>query len=173
MIRPVFLIIFLIVGLLFTVGYSFLPIITFTNTVSNNNINASVYINKLEVDVEGKSNTVNYSDLNINSNYKSILQYLYYGCILSSCLIGVGIILSYLRMKLFSKILFILIQMFISSFVSIILFIYYSTSFLENLLSIPNGIKQNLNQSFGNGGILIIVSYVILFINYIFYSFIG
>ena len=74
MIRPVFLIIFLIVGLLFTVGYSFLPIITFTNTVSNNNINASVYINKLEVDVEGKSNTVNYSDLNINSNYKSELD---------------------------------------------------------------------------------------------------
>jgi hypothetical protein len=180
MLRIIFLIIFLIAGILFTIGYSLLPLIIFTDKVPNNTINSTVYINKLETDNKdnGKTSTTNYSDLNINSNYKLILQYLYYGCIISSCLIGGGIILSYLRMKLFSKILFILVQIFMSTFVSIILFLYYSSSFLENLISssvsyLPRGISHNINASLANGGILIIASYIIIFVNYIIYSFIG
>ena len=180
MLRIIFLIIFLITGILFTISYSFLPLITFTDKVSNNNISSTIYINKLETDNKntGKTNTTNYSDLNINSTYKSILQYLYYGCIISSCLIGGGIILSYLRMKFFSKILFILVKIFMTTFVGIILFIYYSSSFLENLISsslpyLPQGSSHNIKSSFGNGGILIIISYIIMVVNYIIYSFIG
>jgi hypothetical protein len=178
MLRIVFLILFLITGILFTIAYSLLPLITFSGSVINNNINATVYINKLEIETMGTSSTTNYSDLNINSTYKSILHYLYYGCIISSCLIAGGIILSYLRMKFFSKILFILVQIFISTFVGIILFLYYSPSFLENLISsilnnLPIDIKNNLKASFGTGSILIIVSYIIMVVNYVIYSFIG
>jgi hypothetical protein len=178
MFRLVFLVIFLIIGVLFTIGYSLLPLISFAGSVIEYNINANVYINRLEVDIEGKSSTLNYSDLNIDSTYKLILQYLYYGCIISSCLIGGGIVLSYLRMKLFSKILFILVQIFMLTFVVIILFIYYSPSFLESLISagfsyLPINIKHNLQASFSSGGILIIVSYIVMFVNYILYSFMG
>jgi hypothetical protein len=178
MLRIVFLIVFLIAGILFTIGYSLLPLLTINGKVSNNNINATVYINKLETDTNGKTNTSTYSDLDIDSTYKSLLNYLYYGCIISSCLIAGGIILSYLRMKFFSKILFILVKLFMTTFIGIILFIYYSSSFLENLISsslpyLPADISQNLNTSFGTGSILIIVAYVIMVVNYIIYNFIG
>ena len=177
MIRPVFLGIFIIVVILFTIGYSLLPLITGTETINQFTFDAAIYVNKLEITDSSKTTTTyNYSDLDISSSYKTMLEYLYYGCIMSSCLIGGGIIVSYLKMKLISKILFILVQIFMTTFVSIILFMYYSTSFLKNLTAsslpyMPKGFE--LTMSFGSGGILVIVAYVIMVVNFILYSFIG
>ena len=179
MFRLLFLIIFLIIGVLFTLAYSLFPMMTFTDRISklNININGEVYINKLILSSNGEKTSINYSDLNIDSTYKMILQYLYYGCIISSCLICGGIILSHLRMKFFSKILFILAKLFMITFTGIIIFIVYSHDFIENLISsslpLPQGFKNYVSTSYGTGGILLIVALILFMINYTIYSFIG
>jgi hypothetical protein len=194
--RLIFLIIFLIIGILFTVGYNFFPIINFKSDTLNGNI----FINKLEltqiIPITRISNatipnatipnapanenttttitattTTNFSDLNIDSNYRIALQYLYYGCIITSCLIGGGIIFSYLRMKFISKILFILAQTFMTTFMGILTFMFYSSSMIENIIPVKD--YQNLNKSYGSGGILMILATAIMIVNYIIYSFIG
>lgn len=175
-IRLIFLIIFLIIGILFTVGYYFYPIINF----KSNFYNGVIYINKLVItnNVLKTENTFNYDELNIDSKYKMILKYIYYGCIATSCLIGVGIILSYLRMKFISKILFILAQIFMIIFVGLFAFIYYASSFIDRFIPSINDITipeehKKITTSYSSGGILIIVSSIIMLINYILYSFIG
>ena len=191
--RLIFLIIFLIIGVLFTVGYNFFPLINFKNELYK----GKIYIDKIEltsqnvsikesnVSVPSSTNvptnntiTYKYSNLPINNSYKMVLNYLYYGCIITSCLIGSGIVLSYLQMKFFSKILFILAQTFMTTFVGIIIFMYYSSSFIKSLIpygnsnAIPEEYK-NVKPSYDSGSILIILSSIMMFVNYIVYSFIG
>ena len=174
--RLLFLILFLIIAILFTVGYNFFPLINFKSKLYE----GVVYINKLVItdNLSNTKTTSNYDELTIDSNYKMILKYLYYGCIATSCLIAGGIILSYLRMKFISKILFILAQIFMSTFVGLIVFMYYSSSFIDSFIPNINGVDipeeyKNITTSYGSGGILIIVSSILMIINYILYSFIG
>jgi len=191
--RLIFLIIFLIIGVLFTVGYNFFSLINFKNELYK----GKIYIDKIEltsqnvsikesnVSVPSSTNvptnntiTYKYSNLPINNSYKMVLNYLYYGCIITSCLIGSGIVLSYLQMKFFSKILFILAQTFMTTFVGIIIFMYYSSSFIKSLIpygnsnAIPEEYK-NVKPSYDSGSILIILSSIMMIVNYIVYSFIG
>ena len=191
--RLIFLILFLIIGVLFTVGYNFFPLINFKNELYK----GKIYIDKIEltsqnvsikesnVSVPSSTNvptnntiTYKYSNLPINNSYKMVLNYLYYGCIITSCLIGSGIVLSYLQMKFFSKILFILAQTFMTTFVGIIIFMYYSSSFIKSLIpygnsnAIPEEYK-NVKPSYDSGSILIILSSIMMIVNYIVYSFIG
>ena len=191
--RLIFLIIFLIISVLFTVGYNFFPLINFKNELYK----GKIYIDKIEltsqnvsikesnVSVPSSTNaptnntiTYKYSNLPINNSYKMVLNYLYYGCIITSCLIGSGIVLSYLQMKFFSKILFILAQTFMTTFVGIIIFMYYSSSFIKSLIpygnsnAIPEEYK-NVKPSYDSGSILIILSSIMMIVNYIVYSFIG
>ena len=99
----------------------------------------------------------------------------------TSCLIGVAIILSYIRMKFISKILFIIAQTFMSTFVGLIVFIYYSSSFIQNLIPIPDTIQGfqipteyiEISTSYGTGGLLLIISSAAMIVLYIIYSFIG
>ena len=177
--RLIFLILFLIIGILFTVGYNFFSIINVENKLHA----SEIYINKIKRIDKSTNETSfeNYNELNIDNNYKNILKYLYYGCIITSCLIGVGIIFSYLRMKFISKILFIVAQTFMTTFVGLILFMYYSSSFIENLIPFPKTIQgfqipeeyKKISTSYGNGGLLIIISTVVMMVVYILYSFIG
>ena len=191
--RLIFIIIFLIIGVLFTVGYNFFPLINFKNELYK----GKIYIDKIEltsqnvsikesnVSVPSSTNvptnntiTYKYSNLPINNSYKMVLNYLYYGCIITSCLIGSGSVLSYLQMKFFSKILFILAQTFMTTFVGIIIFMYYSSSFIKSLIpygnsnAIPEEYK-NVKPSYDSGSILIILSSIMMIVNYIVYSFIG
>jgi hypothetical protein len=180
---------------MFTVGYYFLPILN----IKNNNINASFYIDKLVYSIKTNANTVPdltidqsknqtantqsgsiaYKDINMDSKYKMIFEYLYYGCIITSCFIIIGIIVSYLRLKLVSKILFILAQTFMTTFVGIIVFIYYS-DMVTKMLPINNMINKvvpdfynNIVKSYESGGILMIIASAGMVVNYILYSFIG
>jgi len=176
--RLLFLILFLIICILFTAGYYLLPIINF----ENNLYKGIIYINKINIS-DNTSDTklsFKYDESNIDSNYKMILKYLYYGCIVTSCLIIVAIIFSYLRMKFISKILFILSQTFMTTFVGLIVFMYYSSSFIKNIIPIAQS-KQDMipeeyrdvSTSYGSGGILMIISTIAMIINFILYSFIG
>ena len=93
--RLIFLILFLIIGILFTLGYNLFSIINFKNKLYN----GEIFIDNMNIIDTETNETTNYkyNDLDINSNYKLILTYLYYGCIVTSCLIGAGIVFSYLR----------------------------------------------------------------------------
>ena len=192
--RLIFLIIFLIIGALFASGSLLLPILT----IKNDYIENDIYINKIESKIiltpeeqlllsQNKmkidiNTTSYYKDLNIDSKFKMALEYLYYGCIITSCLIGGGIIFAYLRMKFISKILFILAQTFMTTFVTIIVILYYSSSFSDNIIQslLPQNIPQqflvkfkNLKTAYGSGGMLIIISSIMMIVNYLIYSFIG
>ena len=65
-----------------------------------------------------------------------------------------------------------------TTFVGIILFMYYSSSFMKKIIpqfesaSIPEEYKE-INTSYGNGGLLLIISSAAMTIIYILYSFIG
>ena len=175
-IRLIFLILFLLIGVLFTLGYNLFSIINFKSKLYN----GEIFIDNMNIiDTETNENTnYKYNDLPIDSKYKTILTLVYYSCILTSCLIGAGIVFSYLRMKFISKILFILSQIFMTTFVGFILFMYYSSSFIKKLLpqlesaSVPEEYKE-INTSYGNGGLLLIISSAAMTIIYILYSFIG
>ena len=193
-VRLIFLIIFLLIGGLFTAGYFLLPILNIKNDKMDNDIYIDKINSKILLTTEEQkllemkkinintNNTIYYKDLNIDSKYKTIFEYLYYGCIGTSCLIGGGIILSYFQMKFISKILFILAETFMTTFVSLILFLYYSSSFTGNIIQslLPQGIPieflnefKNNKTSYSTGGILIIISSVFMIVNYILYSFLG
>ena len=174
--RLLFLILFLIIDILFTVGYNFFPLINF----KSNLYKGVIFINKLVMtdNLTNTKTTSNYDELTIDSNYKMILKYLYYGCIATSCLIAGGIVLSYLGMKFISKILFILAQTFMTTFVGLIVFMYYSSSFIDSFIPSIKGMDipeeyKNITTSYGSGGMLMMVSSIMMIINYILYSFIG
>jgi len=177
--RLLFLILFLLIGILFTLGYNLFSIINFKNKLYN----VEIFIDNMNINNTQTNETINYkyNDLTIDNSYKIILTYLYYICIATSCLIGGGIIVSYLRMKFISKILFILAQIFMSTCVGVILFIYYSSSFIENIIPSPDIIQgvqipqeyKKISASYGTGGLLLIISYVAMIVIYILYLFIG
>ena len=177
--RLIFLTLFLAIGVLFTLGYNLFSIINFKNKLYK----GELFIDNINLTTIETNKTTNYKydSLDIDSTYKNILTYLYYGCIITSCLIGGGIIVSYLRMKFISKILFIIAQTFMSTIVGLILFMYYSSSFIENLIPFPKTIQgfqipeeyKKISTSYGNGGLLIIISTVVMMVVYILYSFIG
>jgi len=179
LLRLAFLLLFLLIGVLFTLGYSLFSIINIKNKLYN----GEIYINKIKLTKTETNETVNYNydELNIDSIYKNILLYLYYVCIGTTCLIAIAIILSYIRMKFISKILFIIAQTFMSTFVGLIVFIYYSSSFIQNLIPIPDTIQGfqipteyiEISTSYGTGGLLLIISSAAMIVLYIIYSFIG
>jgi len=174
--RIVFLTLILLIGVLFTLGYSLFSIINFKSKL----FNAEIFIDNINITFVEINETINYkySDLDINSNYKLILSCLYYGCIVTSCFIAAGIIVSYLRMKFISKILFIIAQIFMTTLAAIIVFIYYSSSFIKSILpnyteiTIPED-YNDINTSYGTGGLLLIISSLAMIVIYCIYSFIG
>ena len=172
MFRPLFLIIFLIIGVLFTLGYTQFPLMHIKTLLTD----ATIYTDRIEtVEVNGEHRFAN----TVNDTYKQYFQYLYISSIITTCLIGGGIIVSYLRMKFISKILFILAKLFMILFSSSILMLYYS-SYIENniVTELPDGIQipneyKNITKTYGTGAILIMLATSIMIVNYILYCFIG
>jgi hypothetical protein len=151
-------ILFFIICLIFTIGYSLYPIIN----IKNNSINSYCYINKVVIDTPIGSFIKYYNDLNIDNKYKILLQYMYVSCIIVSCLIICGIVSSYLFIPLISKIIFALVQLFILSYSGILLYLYYS-KFIQN--TIPSSENITLVKSYGLGGFLFHISTVLIIIN--------
>ena len=154
-------IIFFIIFILFTIGYSMYPIINIKNNISN----ADCYINRVIIDTPIGSLTKYYNDLNIDNKYKTLLQYAHVSCIIISCLIICGILASYLFAPSISKIIFVLVQLFIFSYSGIILYIYYS-HFITNI--IPASENSNISKSYGRGGLLFHIATILMIITRIF-----
>ena len=181
MFKPICLIIFTIIGILFTVGYAALPLIASqvnlpSPTGSNFNANITLYINNFTVILDDANNTysnINYNDLSSISGITNLLfKSLMYFCIAITCLLAIGIVIAIFGLKIFSKILFLiaLILMCIV-FILIILIITKSSAVqdLTNYFSAGGNSSINLKS----GGILITLSTGLMFINYLVYAFLG
>ena len=106
-----------------------------------------------------------YNDLNIDNKYKTLLQYVFTSCIIISSLIICGILASYLFVPIISKIIFIVVQLFILSYSGILLYLYYS-NFIQN--TIPSNEDNNITKSYGRGGFLFHIASILMILNRIF-----
>ena len=159
--KHAFNIVFFIIFILFTIGYLFYPIINIKNDTSN----AYCYINRVLIDTPEGSVINYYNDLNIDNKYKRLLQYAFASCIIISCLIICGIVASYFFVPLISKIIFLLVQLFILSYSGILLYLYYS-NFIKN--TIPANENSNIIKSYGLGGLLFHISTILMILNRLF-----
>lgn len=186
------ILIFIVILVVFTVGYSTQPLLNVTVDItvkipSVPNITKStetipviviykylLYMDKL---INNNDNTtINYKDVNSTLNtISNIVKYAFIG--VSVC-IGLVIILSLIGLKFVSYIplLLALTSMII---ISIILIIIYSTNFIIDI--IKNYISSqstfinisNTKINYDKGSIMIGISTVLLFVNYILYMLLG
>ena len=186
------ILIFIVILVVFTVGYSTQPLLNVTADITVNiptvpNITKStetipvivsykylLYMDKL---INNNDNTtINYKDVNSTLNtISNIVKYIFIG--ISVC-IGLVIILSLIGLKFVSYIplLLALTSMII---ISIILIIIYSTNFIIDI--IKNYISSqstfinisNTKINYDKGSIMIGISTVLLFVNYILYMLLG
>ena len=193
LIKNICIVIYIIVVILFTVGYASQPLI-----MSDNKPLTLFNITSLS-DIKNTYTDSNYD--NIDSNVKIALMSEYYLCIAITVLLSFGIICAFFKsfaFKVSSKILFIisLILMCIAFVILQILVIIYSlidnvnnnvnnnTNNVNNNINInnattdinneriPSEIKININveTSNGTGYYLILVSTILMSINYIIYT---
>ena len=186
------ILIFIVILVVFTVGYSTQPLLNVTADIIVNiptvpNITKStetipvivsykylLYMDKL---INNNDNTtINYKDVNSTLNtISNIVKYIFIG--VSVC-IGLVIILSLIGLKFVSYIplMLALTSMII---ISIILIIIYSTNFIIDI--IKNYISSqstfinisNTKINYDKGSIMIGISTVLLFVNYILYMLLG
>jgi hypothetical protein len=154
-------IVFFIIFIVFTLGYSLYPLIN----IKNDNSIVECYINRVSINTSSGSATTYYNDLNIDNKYKILLQYFFSSCIIISSLIICGIIASYLFVPIISKIIFILVQVFILSYSGILLYLYYS-NFIKN--TIPSNENNNISKSYGHGGLLFHIASILMILNRLF-----
>jgi hypothetical protein len=139
--KQIFLIIFIIIDILFTVGYASQSIISSSNSYYTKALNES-----------------------------KIFITVFYLCIIITILLSVGIILSYVNFKLTSKIILLL-----TLIIMIITFIIIQVAIVGNsIINIAESKTVGMPEtSNGTGYYLILVSTILMFINYILYLFLG
>ena len=174
LVKNICLIIFIIINIIFTVGYAALPIITShnnlpkeTGTISYNNI---FYINNYNTIIDGVKSSTKYSDLTIGGTVDIVFKTLLYSCIAITCLIVIGIIIALLGLKFISKLIFLLALILMIVVVSIILLIVTKNSSVKEITDYFFSIG-NPTMSYDSGAILIIISTAGMFINYLIYTF--
>jgi hypothetical protein len=180
LIKNICLILFTIIGILFTVGYSALPIISSkinipSPTGSSISTNTTLYINSFTTfinDVEGTYANIQYSDITNGGLFNIIFKTVMYSCVAITCLIILGLILAIFGLKFISKIIFLLaLILMIIVFIVIVLIINKSSAVKDIINYFSAG--QNSNINFKSGGILITLSTGLMFVNYIIYSFLA
>ena len=90
--KQICLVIYLIITVLFTVGYATLPLLT-NNVADISNIGKDI-------------TTITKSNNNVSSYNKALLQFVFYSCISITVLLCIGILLGFIDIKFISKIVF-------------------------------------------------------------------
>ncbi len=184
-IKQICLVIYLIITILFTVGYASQPIIetsqltrTPTSATADGSapskVSSSFYLGKVSNIISNAQNTYSsdndYSSMSYNMNV--LFQSLLYTCIAITILLVGGVLLGYFGLKFISKIVFL-----ITMILMIIVFIIIQTfiladSFISNINN--NGASWNsvssISTSNGAGYYLILTSTVLMIITYLIYA---
>jgi len=164
------IIIFIIITILFTVGYSNQPVIT--------NNNEPLVLTDLS-SISDISNTYKKYD-NLSDNVKMALISIYYICISVTVLLSLGIICAMLKIpfcKLISKILFTLALILMIILFIILQILISSNSLTGSNKSVTNDNKLDIKTApsissikNGSGYYLIVISTVLMFVNSIIYN---
>ena len=146
-IKPICLIVFIIINILFTVGYASQPLVNNTD--------------------ESGSITVTNSFV-LSTNNSSLSQIILNLCITITVLLAVGVIISYLGFNIISKILFLIIIILM-----IIVFLIIQIKIVSaSLISMVNNKQvKNINSASGPGYYIILTSMILLIVNYIVFLF--
>ena len=200
MMKPIKLIclfIFIIVVVLFTVGYTSVPIMNSSSTVNintptnsnisslitipnNNNINVIIkfYIDKFTTkdNITNASSSITYESL--GGTIAQLFKVLLYTCISATLLTSSGIIVSFLGLKFISKLVFILALLAMILIFSIMIVLITNniiSNSIKNLI-IPNIVGVNISNNtinYDTGFILMSVATGLMFVNYIIYNYFG
>jgi hypothetical protein len=156
--KNIFLVIFAIITILFTVGYASQPIVSDSATSENGSVNTIVYTYQ----------NIDYT--NISNDKKLILQTVFYLCIAITILLTLSIIIALFGLKFISKILFFVILLLMIVVFLIIQFAIVADS-LTNMAKTRS--FNTPTTSNGTGYYLILVSTILMFANYILYMFLA
>jgi len=180
LIKNICLIIFIAITILFTVGYSALPIMKGTGTVTINPGTADTtasftfyitHISNLINDAKDAYTSIDYSS--ISGITKTLFNTMLYSCIGVSILLSIGIILAMLGLKIISKIIFLItLIVMIAIVIMFLLIISKSTlvSYIPNMITnIIPGI-QDSNITYDTGFLLMSAATILMFINFTIYS---
>jgi uncharacterized membrane protein YbjE (DUF340 family) len=171
LLKKICLIIFIIITILFTIGYATQPIVSnystsitpTGNTNTQNIINTNFYI------TSGISNTYtqNTDYTNIDNNKRLIFTTLFYMCIAISILLVCSILIGFFGLKFISKISF-----FITLILMILVFLVIQFTIVASSLINMTETKQfnTPETSNGTGYYLILVSTCLMLVNYIIYA---
>jgi hypothetical protein len=187
--------VFIVVLVLFIIGYSSQPLLNLTANVSinlesipkipkvtinvpklpNNGIfKYSLYMNKIVDNVD--NSTINYKDIDSSlDNISDISKYIFIG--VSVCM-GLVIVLSFVGLKVISYIPLIIALISMVA-LSIIIFVIYNSNFVIDLVKkyiTDKIILININNTkinYDNGGVFITIATILLIINYFIYILLG
>jgi hypothetical protein len=184
-IKQLCLIIYIIITVLFTVGYASQPILetsqiaqtptnadgTSSNTTgTSSKVSRTFYIGKVSNTISNIQNT--YSS---NNDLNVLFQTLLYTCIAITILLVVGILLGYFGLKLISKFVFLLAMILMIGVFIVIQVVILSNSFISNINA--NGLNWNsissTSTSNGTGYYLILASTLLMIITYVIYMFLA
>lgn len=174
-----FLIIFIIIVIVFTVGYAALPIITIKDTSIDASQSTAVTFNISDIKYvlsntndlsQTYTQNTNYTDINYTMSlaYKTLL----YTCIAITCLISSGIIISFFKITFVSKILFGFALTFMLLLCSSIIFVL-NTNIITSIIPTQLLNLSNYQVNYETGFILMSVASVIMLVNNLLYSFLG
>ena len=186
--RIIFIVIYITILLLFTIGYAALPIINASQSSTNTNTTtipntadtsfsttSNIIISTLKFYIDRYTqdgSTIKYSSL--GGTAASFLQTLLYISITATILITIGIICSYLGLKFISSILF-YFALTAMSIIIILLIIIKSTNIISNAIA-TYGFNININTdniNYDTGFTIMTVATCIMFVSNILYGFIG
>ena len=154
LVKHICLIIFIIITVLFTVGYATQPIVSNYSTSITPNSVSNTYIQ-------------NTYYTNIDNNKRLIFTTLFYMCIGISILLVCSILIGFLGLKLISKISF-----FITLILMIIVFLVIQFAIVTSSVITMRDNKHftTPETSNGSGYYLILVSTCLMLVNYIIYA---
>jgi len=191
-IKQLCLIIYIIITVLFTVGYASQPILetsqmaqtptnadgTPSSTIgTTSTVSSSFYIGKVSNLISNIQNTYSSSNdySSVSNNLNVLFQTLLYTCIAITILLVVGILLGYFGLKMISKLIFLLAMILMIGVFIVIQVVILTDSFISKITS--NGINWNsissTSTSNGTGYYLILASTVLMIITYVIYVFLA
>jgi hypothetical protein len=160
-IKNVCLIIFIIITILFTIGYSSQSIMTASQTISMppidgliNSMNATEIFNFNSLLISSNNNpSIDYSKT--NDDIKIFFKILFAFCIIITILLSIGIILSYFKLVFISKIILLIPLLMLIILFVLLMIIYltitltsigtnYLSSFIANYIN--NIVRENKNK---------------------------
>ena len=187
-IKQLCLIIYVIITVLFTVGYASQPILETSqltqtptnadgtpadNTNTPSTVSRTFYIGKVSNIISNIQNTYSSSNdySSMSTNLNVLFQTLLYTCIAITILLVVGILLGVLGIKMISKIVFLLVMILMIIVFIIIQVVILADSFISNIKA--DGLNVNsissISTNNGAGYYLILSATVLMIITYVIY----